>query len=63
GKGGTSSAPTSGDNGGTLVLVNGAGGGGGGAAGSIHLRSVRSCVLNDAVLSPAPTGGCPTPAP
>ncbi|NRD57182.1 putative metal-binding motif-containing protein, partial [Corallococcus exiguus] len=57
GKGGTSSAPTSGDNGGTLVLVNGAGGGGGGAAGSIHLRSVRSCVLNDAVLSPAPTGG------
>ncbi|MBN8467780.1 putative metal-binding motif-containing protein [Corallococcus exiguus] len=64
GKGGTSAAPTLGENGGTLLLVNGGGGGGGGAAGSIHLRSIRSCVLNNnAVLSPAPTGDCPTPSP
>ncbi|AFE05421.1 hypothetical protein COCOR_03764 [Corallococcus coralloides DSM 2259] len=63
GAGGSFSKPAPGDDG-TAVLLNygGGGGGGGGAAGSIHLRSVQSCVLNSgAVISPASTGGCVPP--
>ncbi|AFE05422.1 hypothetical protein COCOR_03765 [Corallococcus coralloides DSM 2259] len=59
GKGGTSNTPTSGENGGTVVLGSGGGGGGGGAAGSIYLRSLQSCTQADGyVISPAATGGC-----
>ncbi|MBN8232049.1 putative metal-binding motif-containing protein [Corallococcus macrosporus] len=62
GSGGTSSNPTSGENGTAIILAEGAGGGGGGAAGSIYLRSIRSCAVNAAaVVSPPATGGCTLP--
>ncbi|MCY1033827.1 putative metal-binding motif-containing protein [Corallococcus sp. BB11-1] len=56
-------APTTGQDGTTLVLLgSGAGGGGGGAAGRIHLRSLQPCApLQGAVISPPAPDVCPLP--